>query len=67
MIVGSHIERLKDKIGSGRISHVVSRSVDFGMIRMWENMADEQVSFYSRVFYAMDEARKWIVDSATKS
>lgn len=59
------IKRLKEKIGVGRIAHVVSRDVDFGMIRMWENMVDDQVSFYFQVFYSMDDARSWLVDSAT--
>jgi hypothetical protein len=34
------------------------------MIRMWENPIADQVPFDVRVFYSMDDARKWIDDAA---
>jgi hypothetical protein len=58
------IIRFKEKIGAGHIAHVVSRTVDYGMIRMWENLIADQVPFDARVFYSLDDARKWIDDAA---
>jgi hypothetical protein len=55
------VKGLKDKVGTGRVAHVVSRTVDFGMVRMWENLIEDQVSFDFRVFYSMDDALRWIV------
>ncbi len=62
--LASYIKMLKDKIGGGHVAHVVSRMVDYGMVRMWENLMEEQVPFNFRVFYDMEDARKWIAGSA---
>lgn len=59
------VKKLKEKVGAGRVAHVVSRAVDFGMIRMWENLIEDQVSFDFRVFYSMDDALGWIVSPST--
>jgi hypothetical protein len=60
-ILADSIKILKDELGVGRIAHVVSRTADFGMIRMWEHLIDGQVSFNFRVFYSLDDARRWII------
>jgi hypothetical protein len=59
------VKRLKEKVGAGRVAHVVARTVDFGMIRMWENLIEDQVSFGFRVFYSMDDALSWIVSPSS--
>ena len=54
------IKKLKEEIGGGRVAHVVSRAVDYGMIRMWENLVVNEVLFEFRVFYSIDDAKKWV-------
>jgi len=56
------VEGLKEEIGAGRIAHVVSRTVDFGMLRMWENLVEDHVHFDYRIFRSMDNARRWLAD-----
>lgn len=66
-VLADSIRKLKREIGVCRIAHVVSRAVDFGMVRMWESMVEGQVSFDVRVFYSMDEARRWTVRSTQQA
>jgi len=58
--LASVIKKLKEEIGGGRIAHVVSRTVDYGMIRMWENLIADEVLFEFQVFFSIDDARKWV-------
>ena len=55
-----YIMTITKKSDVNRIAHIVSRTVDFGMIRMWEIMMSERAPFDFRVFYSMDEALAWI-------
>lgn len=63
--LANYVMRLKERIGSRRVAHVVSQNVDFGMVRTWENLVEDQVAFDFRVFHSMDDARKWIADTST--
>lgn len=62
--LASIIKALEGKAGNGRIAHVVSRTVDFGIIRSWENMIESQVPFNFHVFYSINDAKKWIATGA---
>lgn len=53
-----HIQ-MAERIGNARIAIVVSRPVDFGMVRMWQAMVEERFPAHS-VFYDMDDAMRWL-------
>jgi hypothetical protein len=48
-----------ERIGSSPVAVVVSRPVDFGMVRMWEAMAARMFPRHE-VFYTTDDARAWL-------
>ena len=48
-----------ERIGSSPVAVVVSRPVDFGMVRMWEAMAAQMFPRHE-VFYSMDDATRWL-------
>ncbi len=48
------------RIGRHRIAYVVSRPVDFGVVRMGQLMAAGRTQSESAVFYDPDEARAWL-------
>lgn len=48
-----------ERIGNGRIAVVVSRPVDFGLVRMFETIADEMFPQF-RVFYTIEESMDWL-------
>lgn len=46
--------------GEGPSAYVMGRDVDYGVARMFEQIADPQVSFPIQVFRDMDAARAWV-------
>jgi len=48
-----------NRIGNSKVAVVVSRRVDFGLVRMWEILA-EDIFPQHRGFYTIEEALKWI-------
>ena len=48
-----------ERIGLSPVAVVVSRPVDFGMVRMWEAMAAQMFPMHE-VFYTTDEALAWL-------
>jgi hypothetical protein len=48
-------------LAAAPIAVVVSRPVDFGMVRMWESLV-HQMHLAHEVFYAMAEAEAWLQD-----
>lgn len=59
--VSDSIRRFGNTIGDGRVGVVVSRDLDFGMVRMWELMMGDQVPFAVRVFRSKREAQEWLL------
>ena len=49
-----------DKIGKTRDATVVSRVVDYGIVRQWETPLDDSLPFQHRVFMDFDEALAWL-------
>ena len=47
----------------GKIAHVVSRDLEFGIIRSWEMLAGPEVASRTRCFRAMDDAEAWLAQS----
>jgi hypothetical protein len=65
-LTGSDIQKIYDfhaplsrKNGNTPIAVVVSRSIDFGMARMWEAFAGEIYTTH-KVFYSIEEAMNWL-------
>jgi hypothetical protein len=60
--------RNKVKRGGGRAAIVVSQEVAYGLVRMYEAYADQQVALRPRVFRSYEEAHAWLDEpSATGS
>lgn len=57
-IVELHVPYLT-RIGKSPMAVVVSRPVDFGVVRMWESLAADMFPVH-RVFYDIAEARTWL-------
>jgi hypothetical protein len=47
------------QIGGSPEAAVVSRVVDFGMVRMWEALSEKCFPVH-KVFYAVDDAMRWL-------
>ena len=48
-----------ERIGSSPVAVVVSRPVDYGMVRMWAAMAARMFPRHE-VFYTTEDARRWL-------
>lgn len=46
-------------LAAARIAVVVTRPVDFGMVRMWESLV-HQMHLTHEVFYRLEEAEAWL-------
>ena len=57
-VVGNY----RKEYGDGRSAFVLSKSVDFGLARMWQGYSEDRVDFESKAFYNMDEAIQWLLD-----
>jgi hypothetical protein len=57
-IVELHVPHVT-RIGNSPMAVVVSRPVDFGLVRMWESLAADMFPLHS-VFYEVDEALSWL-------
>ncbi len=52
-------ERYRERLSSSCIAVVVKNQVDFGLVRMWELLAESSFPLH-RVFYSIDEAVIWL-------
>jgi hypothetical protein len=60
-LVGKHIARL----GTPTVANIVSADLDFGMVRMFEMMADDKLAHRFGVFRTVREACAWLgIDAA---
>jgi hypothetical protein len=65
-LTGSDVQQIYDfhaplsrKNGNTPVAVVVSRSIDFGMARMWEAFAGDVYTTH-KVFYSIEEAMDWL-------
>jgi hypothetical protein len=58
--VAKSIVEIANEFDGARAALVVSREVDFGIVRMWEMSTGDEIPFAFRVFRSIDEARAWI-------
>jgi hypothetical protein len=58
--ISKSIVEIANEFGGARAAIVVSREVDFGIVRMWEMSTGDAILFAFRVFRSIDEARAWI-------
>jgi hypothetical protein len=49
----------KKGVGAAFVSIVVTRSVEYGVARMWTALS-EDVGMHQRVFYALEEGTAWL-------
>ena len=50
----------KDKIGHSKCAHLVSRDLEYGMVRMWEVYVEGKWYVTNKLFRSRDEAVKWL-------
>ena len=62
--LGMFRERYCEARGRGRSAFVVSREVDFGVIRQFDSLATSR-AFDLRVFRDLDEAQAWLSESTS--
>ena len=55
--------RARDRVGPARIAHLVSRDLEFGLVRMWENFVERQWDASMRCFRSRDEAITWLKEA----
>jgi len=51
----------RTQIGRARIAHVVSRDLEFGLVRMWENFASPHTDARLGCFRSRDHAIAWLM------
>ncbi len=56
----AHAGRHRERRGRGRVALVVERDIDFGMARMFELFAAEQLPTPVMVFRNVGDARRWL-------
>jgi hypothetical protein len=54
------IAQRRDKIGAARIAVVFSRTVDFGVYRMFATFSESQTSVSGAQFWSLEDAREWL-------
>ena len=54
------VKKYSKKLGNGRYAFVVTGSLGFGLARMYELLSSEDIHQEAAVFYAIDEAVKWL-------
>lgn len=57
-IVALHVPYV-ERIGDSPVAVLVSRPVDFGIVRMWESLAIDMFPDH-QAFYRVDEALRWL-------
>jgi hypothetical protein len=60
------MERYRAQIGKSRTAIVVARDVTYGMARMYQAYA-ESTSIETMVFRSLDDAHRWLAESAPMS
>lgn len=50
----------REVVGPARVAHVVSRDLEFGLVRMWELFVEQQWDARTRCFRSRDEAVAWL-------
>lgn len=53
-----------DKIAASPIAVLVSRTVDFGVVRMWQAHSSD-MNLTHEAFYSVEEAKGWLRESVT--
>ena len=47
-------------LGDSKCAHIVSRDIEYGMVRMWEALVEDKWSVTEHVFRTREEALSWI-------
>lgn len=58
--VSAYFKSIADKLGNGKIALVMSREVDFGIARAWENITTDDVDIKIYVFRELEKAISWL-------
>jgi hypothetical protein len=63
----AHVQAIADmgsqarkQVGKARVAHVVSRDLEFGLVRMWEALIDGHWDASAMCFRSYDEAVAWL-------
>lgn len=51
---------LNPELVGGQLAVVLVSDIDYGLGRMWQSYADDQLSYASGVFRSLDDARAWL-------
>jgi hypothetical protein len=54
-------KQYRERTGDNPIAVVVSRQIDFGMVRIWESYSEALFSSQN-VFYTVEEAGNWLIN-----
>ena len=60
--IGNIVKKHAEKLGNGRCAFVVSNTLGFGLIRMYDSLGGDDIHQESAVFYTIEEAVKWLKD-----
>jgi hypothetical protein len=52
--------RVRERFGQARVAHLVTRSLEFGMVRMWEANVSDKWDVPTMCFRSRDEAILWL-------
>jgi hypothetical protein len=60
MRIARYLIEHEEKIGKSRTAVLISGDVSFGTTRMFQAYADDSIGIETRIFYEMEEARRWL-------
>lgn len=58
-VLAGFFDTNREGIADSFIAIIVTRSVEFGVARMWATLS-EDVGMHQRVFYSLEEGRTWL-------
>ena len=58
--VSAYFKSITDKLGNGKVALVMTRDIDFGIARAWENITAYDVDTKVYVFRELEKAISWL-------
>ncbi len=58
--IASYCISMRSRLGNAKVAHLVSRDLEFGLVRMWQTFIDGEWDTQVQVFRSREEAVKWL-------
>ena len=57
------VSNVRKELGSLKVAHVVSRDLEFGLIRMWDTFLFDDWDGTADIFWTRDQAVSWLLST----